>query len=84
MYYTSFLFGSVRDCLTLMPELLKTREVSVMLRLHPNTVRTLRARGRLPAIRLGGQWFYPRGEIEALLRGSSEVSAGEVSAGDLT
>jgi len=63
-----------------MLEMLKTAEVAVMLRLHPNTIYNLAARKRLPAVRIGNAWLFPRDKILAMLQ-THDVTEGELTIG---
>jgi len=53
-----------------LPPLLLSEEVARILRLTPTYVRSLAARGEIPAVRLGprGDWRFTRESIEAYLR----------------
>lgn len=45
-------------------------EVAKVLRLHPYTVRRLCREKRVPAFKFGGQWRFPKVEIDAWSKGS--------------
>ena len=47
--------------------MLRAREVSDLLGLHPRTVVSLVASGKLPGTRLGGQTLVPYSAVEELL-----------------
>jgi excisionase family DNA binding protein len=58
-------------------ELLTTREVQSLVRLNRVTIYRLIRDGEFPAIKIGGQWRFPRKAIEAWLSGqSSPAQAG--------
>lgn len=44
---------------------LTVTEIARWLGRHPRTIRRLARQGRLPALRVGGQWTFTRQEIEA-------------------
>jgi excisionase family DNA binding protein len=48
-------------------EILTTREVAELLKLHPKTVNKLAKSGRVPAYRIGRQWRFRKAEILKLL-----------------
>jgi excisionase family DNA binding protein len=48
-------------------EILTTREVADLLKLHPKTVNKLAKSGRVPAYRIGRQWRFRKSEILKLL-----------------
>ena len=48
-------------------EILTTREVAELLKLHPKTVNKLAKSGRVPAYRIGRQWRFRKSEILKLL-----------------
>lgn len=52
-------------------ELLTTREVQSLVRLNRVTIYRLIRDGEFPAIKIGGQWRFPRKAIEAWLSGQS-------------
>jgi excisionase family DNA binding protein len=58
-----------------MAELLKSREVAALLRVHPKQVYRLLAQG-LPARRVGGEWRFRREEV---LAWSEQQSAGDTT-----
>lgn len=50
------------------PDLLTARDVQQLLHVDRSTVYRMADDGRLPGIRVGNSWRFPRGEITALLR----------------
>lgn len=52
-------------------ELLSAQETGRLLRLNVKRVQALARAGRLPAVRVGRKWLFPRFRIEALLGESS-------------
>lgn len=48
-------------------ELLSAQETGRLLRLNVKRVQALARAGRLPAVRVGRKWLFPRSRIEALL-----------------
>jgi excisionase family DNA binding protein len=48
-------------------EILTTREVADLLKLHPKTVNKLARCGRVPAYRIGRQWRFRKSEVLKLL-----------------
>ncbi len=48
-------------------ELLSAQETGRLLRLNVKRVQALAREGRLPAVRVGRKWLFPRSRIEALL-----------------
>lgn len=48
-------------------ELLSAQETGQLLRLNVKRVQALARAGRLPAVRVGRKWLFPRSRIEALL-----------------
>ncbi len=48
-------------------ELLSAQETGRLLRLNVKRVQALARTGRLPAVRVGRKWLFPRSRIEALL-----------------
>jgi excisionase family DNA binding protein len=51
----------------MLEEILTTREVADLLKLHPKTVNKLAKSGRVPAYRIGRQWRFRKSEILKLL-----------------
>lgn len=45
------------------PALLTAEEVALVLRMHIETVRANLRSGRLPGVRLGGQWFTRKNDL---------------------
>jgi len=49
------------------PELMTTREVAAYLRLAPATVYKLAQAGKIPAVKVGGQWRFSRQSLDEWL-----------------
>jgi len=47
---------------------LRVDEVAEVLQLHPYTVRRLSREGKVPAVKIGGQWRYYKDRIEELVK----------------
>ena len=47
---------------------LSAAEAAALLHISPKRVQFLARSGRVPAVRVGRRWLFPRGELEALLR----------------
>ena len=47
---------------------LRVDEVAEVLQLHPYTVRRLSREGKVPAVKIGGQWRYYKEKIEELVK----------------
>jgi excisionase family DNA binding protein len=54
--------------------LLTTREVELLIRLNRVTIYRLIREGSFPAIKVGGQWRFPRGAVEAWLESQSSAN----------
>jgi excisionase family DNA binding protein len=54
-----------------MDDLLTTRQLMELLQLDRTTIYRMLNDGRLPALRVGGQWRFPRQSIETLMQGSA-------------
>jgi hypothetical protein len=52
-------------------EWLKSSQVRKMLHLSPNTLQALRVSGKLHFTKVGGIFYYKRGDIQQLLEGNS-------------
>src|SRR5581483_3853919 len=48
-------------------ETLSVEEAAALLHLNPKRVQFLARSGRIPAVRVGRKWLFPRRELEALL-----------------
>ncbi|RMD52615.1 MAG: DNA-binding protein, partial [Candidatus Thermofonsia bacterium] len=57
-----------------MAELLTAREVQEMLNVDRSTVYRMAEDGRLPAVKVGKQWRFPREKVEAVFGFSSNVA----------
>lgn len=61
-----------------MDDLLTTRQLMDLLQLDRTTIYRMLNNGRLPGLRVGGQWRFSRQSIEALMQGTNlAASAGE-------
>ena len=49
---------------------LSAAEAAVLLHVSPKRAQFLARAGRVPAMRVGRRWLFPRRELEALLRGT--------------
>ena len=58
-----------------MDELLTARQAADLLHLHVKRVQALARSGRLPAVRTGRKWLFPRDRLLASLRGAREPAA---------
>lgn len=47
---------------------LSAAEAAALLHVSPKRVQFLARSGRVPAVRVGRRWLFPRGELEVLLR----------------
>jgi len=47
---------------------LRVDEVAKVLQLHPYTIRRLSREGKVPAVKIGGQWRYHKDKIEELVK----------------
>lgn len=54
-----------------MEELLTTKELQSILQVDRTTIYRMADSGRLPAIKVGNQWRFPRNQVEAWLRNTS-------------
>ncbi len=54
-----------------MAELLTTKELQAILQVDRTTIYRMADSGRLPAIKVGSQWRFPRGQVEAWLHQQS-------------
>lgn len=52
-------------------DLLSADEAARLLRLNVKRVQTLARTGKLPAVRVGRKWLFPRAQLEGLLGGAS-------------
>ena len=58
-----------------MDDLLTTRQLTDLLQLDRTTIYRMLNDGRLPAVRVGGQWRFSRQAIEALMQGKASAPA---------
>lgn len=58
-----------------MADLLTTRQLQEILRVDRTTIYRMAESGRLPAVKVGNQWRFPRDQIETWLQRQSAVSA---------
>jgi len=64
-----------------MDELLTARQAADLLHLHVKRVQALARSGRLPAVRTGRKWLFPRDRLLASLRGAREPAGAAGAAG---
>jgi excisionase family DNA binding protein len=58
-----------------MTDLLTTKELQAILNVDRTTIYRMAESGRVPAVKVGGQWRFPRQQIESWLRQSAAVPA---------
>jgi molybdopterin-binding protein len=58
-----------------MEQLLTTHQAAGLLRLHAKSVQSLARRGKLPAVRVGRKWLFPRAALLAKLGGTARTAA---------
>ena len=58
-----------------MEELLTTHQAADLLRLHVKSVQSLARRGKLPGVRVGRKWLFPRVALLARLGGTARAAA---------
>ncbi len=58
-------------------ELLTTQQLQKLLQVDRTTIYRLARRGQIPALRIGGQWRFPRRAVEAWLQQQATVPTGE-------
>ena len=58
-----------------MEEMLTTQQAADLLRLHAKSVQSLARRGKLPGVRVGRKWLFPRAALLSRLGGASGVAA---------
>lgn len=64
-----------------MEDLLTAQEAAVLLHLHVKQIQALARAGRLPGVRVGRKWLFPRQQLMTRLRGSpTDTQAVEISA----
>ncbi len=64
-----------------MEDLLTAQEAAVLLHLHVKQIQALARAGRLPGVRVGRKWLFPRQQLMTTLRGSlGDPQAVEISA----
>ncbi|MGH9195940.1 MAG: helix-turn-helix domain-containing protein, partial [Acidimicrobiia bacterium] len=56
-----------------MEQLLTTQQAAAMLRLHVKSVQSLARRGKIPGVRVGRKWLFPRAALLSRLGGASGV-----------
>ena len=54
-------------------EWLRSREIRKMLRISPSTLQNMRINGKLTPAKIGGIFFYRRGDIDKLLDSNDEL-----------
>lgn len=55
-----------------MSELLNTREMASILRVHVKTLSAWASQGTIPAMKLGGRWRFDEAEVREALRPSTD------------
>lgn len=55
---------------------LTVKQASGLLHLHPKRIQALARSGRLPAVRVGRRWLFPRHELERLMGSTGAPAAG--------
>lgn len=63
-----------------MTELLTTRQLMDLLHLDRTTIYRMLNEGQLPAVRVGGQWRFPRDAVDAWLHGNHKTTPTETQA----
>ena len=58
-----------------MTDLLTTKDLQAMLQVDRTTIYRMAENGRLPAVKVGGQWRFPREQVNAWLRQHSTPAA---------
>lgn len=58
-----------------MTDLLTTKDLQVMLQVDRTTIYRMAENGRVPAVKVGGQWRFPREQVNAWLRQHSTPAA---------
>jgi excisionase family DNA binding protein len=58
-----------------MPDFLTTKELQAILHVDRTTIYRMAENGRLPAVKVGGQWRFPRQQIDGWLRQGAAASA---------
>lgn len=58
-----------------MVDLLTTKQLQEILQVDRTTIYRMAESGKLPGIRVGGQWRFPRNQVESWLQRQSSVSA---------
>lgn len=62
-----------------MEQLLTTQQAAAMLRLHVKSVQSLARRGKIPGVRVGRKWLFPRAALLSRLGGTSGVAAARLT-----
>ena len=57
-------------------ELLTVEEVSELLQVHPDSVRRMMRQGRLPAVKVGWQWYVRRSDFDRLFEKAGQGQPG--------
>lgn len=66
-----------------MDDLLTTKELLDLLKIDRTTVYRMLNDGRISGVKVGGQWRFPRKEVEALLSGKASESANPLVSTDI-
>jgi len=65
------MYGTIRER---MEDYLTAQQAADLLHLHPKRVQALARAGKLPAVRAGRKWLFPRAALLARLRGSTSTA----------
>ncbi len=63
----------------IMEQMLTTHQAAGLLRLHVKSVQSLARRGKLPGVRVGRKWLFPRATLLARLGGTPRAAASGVA-----
>jgi excisionase family DNA binding protein len=58
---------------TILAELMKTKEVAKYLKLHQITICKLSKEGKIPSIRIGNVWRFDKGIIDDWIAGNHDI-----------
>ncbi len=61
-------------------EILSLAEVARYLRIKPRTLYTLAAQGKLPAVKIGGQWRFQKKQLRALFENDEQAAGAPTTA----
>jgi len=57
-----------------MEQLLTTQQAAELLRMHVKSVQSMARRGKIPGVRVGRKWLFPRAALMSKLGGAAHVS----------